>query len=385
MTTPSPLICWQVVALILGMGAAHQLSEGLQAHSACDSKDHGLVGQNTRQVGQALLQTETNLKVMGPVEQERACKEVAEAEANSRTDGCKATLSGGARRKCMSDAWYCKWALMYNCEQHQPKDIGDIPICKVPQQIVVKQGVEVTPTAGQSYQFRAVSDACKLGSDGCDQAIVDKNKYLTLGNPPCREWVRLCVNKELELEGYSLIPVGVGQFYIGRVHQGKNPLVISFTDEDCPMASASEAEKCRMLNLLESGQGVPWQFEKVEGTSDRFTITSALGCPNGQWCGWKLSVHEIPCPMTGIPMPTGLITLETNPTISIQWRLLPTPVKATSLSHLAGFPSHSLEAYLNAGECRDGHSRCSKWGKRYCREPWYTSGAYKCLRTCELC
>jgi len=36
-------------------------------------------------------------------------------------------------------------------------------------------------------------------------------------------------------------------------------------------------------------------------------------------------------------------------------------------------------------DCRDKSSYCARYGKRYCRYPFFTSGSYSCLKTCELC
>merc|ERR550525_796829 len=113
------------------MGLAHQQTEGGQAHGACDSKDHCLVGQDTRQFGQAFMQTGNALNLMVSVEIQTACKDAAEKATKSLAGRCKAKgLSPKDRKKCMKDARNCREDMMHNCEQPQPKDIGDIPSCK---------------------------------------------------------------------------------------------------------------------------------------------------------------------------------------------------------------------------------------------------------------
>jgi len=237
---------------------------------------------------------------------------------------------GKKRARCLNELihWFnactrhsseCQHALLDKCKKNVVADPGDVEQCQPWAQhpIDVVNGADITPATKQLYQFCAVGRSCFYGSDWCDQAIVDDNRGLRLGLPSCRADLRnatgQCLEKELALKGYYLTEAETaGEFYIGREHhtEGKSPLVISLTDEECSVAQTYESGKiwkeykCRMLELHEAGEGapfkpVPWRFEKVQDSLDQFTITTSMGCPDGEQCGWQLSVDELPCPRTG--------------------------------------------------------------------------------------
>jgi len=295
----------------------------------------------------------------------------------------------------------------------------------------------VTPEVQKSYQFRSVGVSCDFGGDWCDQPIVDNKIGLSLGLPYCtppavscgansmygswEKWSAIwqkktgdCLQKEMDLTGYYLTATeSSDEFYIGKDNpfDGPDPVVISLTEDECPMSKTSEKQKywenygCRLLELrtLKAGgsyQPIPWKFSPVEGKKDQFIIQSRLGCDKqGSHCGWELSVDEIPCPKTGVRTAYGHITLEANltegggTTERIHWRLLPTPVtKPESISHISGLPSGSILKYQNPPApapppCEDKSWICAKypqWGLSLdCKNNNYHKT--KCQKTCELC